>query len=72
MTTERYVPKLRHYAGNCMAGLRKTKVILTEISRIRAEIGTQDSPNMKQNSDISLVPFSFGVQETVRPGGRLL
>ena len=66
------MPKLGHYAGNCMAGVRETKVILPENSGIRAEIGTQDSSNMKQHSDISLGPFSFGVVGTVSYGGRLL
>jgi hypothetical protein len=55
-----------------MACVRETKVILPEKSGIRAEIGNQDTPNMKQHSDISLVPFSFGGAERVRPGGRLL
>jgi hypothetical protein len=55
-----------------MACVRETKVILPEKLGIGAEIGTQDTPNMKEHSDISLVPFSFGVEETVRPGGRLL
>ena len=55
-----------------MAGLRETKVILPENSGIRAQTGSQDSPNMKQYNDISLVPFSYGVEERVRPGGRLL
>jgi len=65
------LPKLRHYAGKCMAGLRENKVILPEISGTRVKIGTQEFSNMKQHSDIRLVHFSFGV-ETVRPGVRLL
>jgi hypothetical protein len=55
-----------------MALLRENKVILPEKSGIPVEIGTQDKTNMKQHSDISLVAFSFCVEETVRPGGRLL
>jgi hypothetical protein len=49
-----------------MAVLRKTNRILPENYGTPAEIGTQDSPNMKQHSDISLAPFSFGVEERER------
>jgi hypothetical protein len=41
-------PKLRYYQGIYLEGLRKIKKTSVRIAGLRAEIGTRDLPNTKQ------------------------